>query len=84
MRGNLVAVYDIDPAGGTTKAWQVLSGATTHETGEPGFEFLSECRWAHEAKFPVPNNRSEFPWGSLADTPTITSCYCLRLGIEAL
>jgi hypothetical protein len=80
MRGNLAAVYNIDPTGGTAagvhgiKAWQVLSGFTTHGKGRAGFEFLSENRWAHEDKFSVRNDKSVFPWASPADISTITSC----------
>jgi hypothetical protein len=92
MRGNLAAVYNIDPSGGTAaavphgiKAWQVLSGFTTHGKGRAGFEFLGEKRWAHEDKFSVRNDKSEFPWGLSSGYlhNYVMPYYCLHLGMAA-
>jgi hypothetical protein len=89
MRGNLAAVYNIDPTGGTAagvhgiKAWQVLSGFTTHGKGRAGFEFLGENRWAHEDKFSERNDKSVFPWGLSSGYlhNYVMPHYCLHLGI---
>jgi hypothetical protein len=91
MRGSLAAVYNIDPTGGTAagvphgvKAWQVLSGFTTHGKGRPGFELLSENRWAHEPSFKDRKDKSKFPDG-VSDGYLhnfVMPYYCLYLGIK--